>query len=133
MTPCDSHHHRCPATQERSRRKNNQDNPRPTTRPEVSRAQVGVWVETVCLHIRAQRLPVADKHVAAGVQPSRWRQHLEVWKDFGHLPAELVSPLFSDSVFFGKFYKCLPHLQCDPENLPLRGKGRGGNQWEFRQ
>lgn len=59
------------------------------------------------------------------MQPSRRHQHLEVWKDFGDLPAEVVSAFFLHSFFFGKFYKCLPHLQGEHENLPLRGKGEG--------
>jgi hypothetical protein len=37
----------------------------------------------------------------------------------------VVSAFFLHSFFFGKFYKCLPHLQGEHENLPLRGKGEG--------
>lgn len=95
------------------------------THPESKPGSAGC-VSGDSLHTsRHQRLPLADKRVATGMQPSRWRQHLEVWKDFGNLPAELVSPFLFHSFLFGKFYKCLPCLQCDPENLPLRGKGRG--------
>lgn len=62
------------------------------------------------------------KYLTAGTTKSQWCRHLEVWKNFSYLLTELLSPFFSYSFFFHKFYKLLPCPKGDPENPPLRIK-----------
>lgn len=85
------------------------------------------------LHDPGTKDPLEDKHVAPGTQLSQRCEDLEVWKDVGDLPTELLSTFFLDSFFFRQFHKRLPCPKCDTENLPVGGGGRGGNQWQIRQ
>lgn len=69
------------------------------------------------------------KYLTAGTAKSWWCQHLEVWKNFSYLLTELLSPFFSYSFLFHKFYKLLPCLKGDPENPPLRIKRKNVKYW----
>lgn len=104
-------------------RTNSQDNP---TGLHILESKPGSgrrgWVEITFMDPGTKGF-LEDRHVATGAQPSQWCQHLEVRKDVGDLPTELVSPFLFHPFFFCKFYKCLPCLKRDTEKLPLRRKG----------